>query len=392
MSSITKHKKSKYWSARFCLANGRRVTRSTKLVDRKKAQALSDKWEEAGKGLLSVTQIQRVTCEIYKEVTGTSVTSHTVRDFLKQWLERKVPEISPSSADKYGYTVGEFLRHLGERADASLRQLSEQDLISFRDDCLKKTRPKTINNKLVILGAAFREAWMDGYISDDISRRLKRIKCRCGKPLEKLPFTQQQVDKIIASAHGEWKGITLLGAYTGQRLGDIVSLKWGDMNKSGTSFVSRKTHRKMSVPVVHSVALDWLKANAEGQEKDVPLFPESYEMLKRNRHKVSALSKQFRALLVSIGYSKKRQRMGHGNGRGAVRECCPLSFHSFRHYLTTELYRQGVPAAVVQDIIGHDSEYVSRLYTHIGEDAKRVAMEQLAKAQDKARLENEKKQ
>jgi hypothetical protein len=51
-----------------------------------------------------------------------------------------------------------------------------------------------------------------------------------------------------------------------------------------------------------------------------------------------------------------------------------------------------VPAAVVQDIIGHDSEYVSRLYTHIGEDAKRVAMEQLAKAQDKARLENEKKQ
>lgn len=386
MSSVTKHKKSKYWSARYRLANGRRVTRSTKLLDRKRAQVLADKWEETGTGKLNATRARRVNCEIFEEVTGTSIPSHTAKGFLTQWLERKVPEVSTSSADKYRYTIGEFLRHLGPRADAPLEQLTETDLTSFRDACLKKSRPKTINNKLVVLAAVFREAWMDGHISDDISRRLKRIKCRIGEALERLPFTQTQVDNIITKAEGEWKGIVMLGAYTGQRLGDIVCLKWGDLSQSGTSFISRKTGRAMSIPVVHPMALQWLKANAGTHERTAPLFPQSFATFVKNRNKVAALSKQFRTLLASLGYATKRERMGHGNGRNAVRCCCPLSFHSFRHYLTTELYRIGVPGAVVRDIIGHDSEYVSRLYTHVGEEAKRTALEQLAMAQQAAKF------
>jgi integrase-like protein len=46
-----------------------------------------------------------------------------------------------------------------------------------------------------------------------------------------------------------------------------------------------------------------------------------------------------------------------------------LSFHSLRHTAVTLLKDAGIPQAVVQELIGHDSEQMSALYTHVGQEA-----------------------
>jgi integrase len=51
-----------------------------------------------------------------------------------------------------------------------------------------------------------------------------------------------------------------------------------------------------------------------------------------------------------------------------------ISFHSLRHTATSLMKNAGVSAAVVMDIVGHDSGAVSAHYTHIDEDAKRAAI------------------
>lgn len=213
MSSITSHKNSPYWFARFRLGNGRRTTRSTKETDRKKAVALARQWEDAASGQRAVIHIQKVMSEVYKEATGRNVLSKTVREYLTQWLDNKKREVAASTADKYGYCVTEFLLFLGARADEPLLHIGEQDLTNFRDASAKQGRNKTTNNKLGTLASAFHEAWIDGQIPDDIGKRLKRLKLRADKVcLEKLPFTQEQVDNIIKSVEGEWKGIATFGA------------------------------------------------------------------------------------------------------------------------------------------------------------------------------------
>jgi integrase len=45
-----------------------------------------------------------------------------------------------------------------------------------------------------------------------------------------------------------------------------------------------------------------------------------------------------------------------GKGRGKRRNIQPLSFHSLRRTATTLLHEAGVPSAVAQALIGHDSE------------------------------------
>ena len=53
-----------------------------------------------------------------------------------------------------------------------------------------------------------------------------------------------------------------------------------------------------------------------------------------------------------------------------------LSFHSLRHTAVSLLKDAGIPQAVVQELVGHDSEQMSALYTHVG----REAMERAAAA------------
>jgi integrase len=65
---------------------------------------------------------------------------------------------------------------------------------------------------------------------------------------------------------------------------------------------------------------------------------------------------------------RSKQRADDGKGRAVRRTQSEISFHSFRHTLTTWLKSAGASNALAQMIIGHDSEVVSRGYTHLSAD------------------------
>jgi integrase len=54
-----------------------------------------------------------------------------------------------------------------------------------------------------------------------------------------------------------------------------------------------------------------------------------------------------------------------------------VSFHSLRHTSTSLLKNAGVSDVVARDIIGHESEAISRSYTHIETETKRKAVDSM---------------
>jgi integrase len=59
-----------------------------------------------------------------------------------------------------------------------------------------------------------------------------------------------------------------------------------------------------------------------------------------------------------------------------------LGFHSLRHTFVTMMAQRGVPLPVVRAMVGHMSDAVTRLYTHISEGDARKAVEQLDGVRD----------
>ena len=66
-----------------------------------------------------------------------------------------------------------------------------------------------------------------------------------------------------------------------------------------------------------------------------------------DRGNAARLSDEFHALLTSLNYAAKRTHHSRGKGRNTTRAFSPLSFHSFRHFLTSQLHRSAVAPAIV---------------------------------------------
>jgi integrase len=108
-----------------------------------------------------------------------------------------------------------------------------------------------------------------------------------------------------------------------------------------------------------------------GDNPDAPLCP---TLRGKNASKLSAA---FHEVMVKAGLAKSRTHQGIGKGRDAARETARISFHSLRYNTTSALKSAGVSDSVAMDIVGHETEAVSRNYTKIADEAKRAAINKL---------------
>jgi integrase len=107
---------------------------------------------------------------------------------------------------------------------------------------------------------------------------------------------------------------------------------------------------------------------ASSTEPSAPVHPKAFDLVDRQR-KTGNLSNQFAGLLAAAGLRQKKNYKSTGKGRGKRRNVEPLSFHSLRRTATTLLHEAGVPSAVAQALIGHDSEAMHELYISVGREA-----------------------
>jgi len=167
--------------------------------------------------------------------------------------------------------------------------------------------------------------------------------------------------------------MVLFGLYTGQRLIDIASLRRSNLNleKNVVELTARKTSRMMSIPIAPTLRKH-IERMTLGVDRQVPLHPRAFEIVDR-QGKSGHLSNHFAAILAKAGLREKKAHRNTGIGRGGKRDESGLSFHSLRHTAVTLLKEAGVPHAVVQELIGHDSEQMSEHYTHVGSEALKKA-------------------
>lgn len=373
MASLRKKPNSKYWFACFQLPDGSRVQRSTKETDRKEAMKIANDYERAATAKTTETQARRVIQEIYERVTGRDLPSQTVASFLDSWLETKSVELASSSRETYRAVVADFKAYLGPRQHEELLYVRTADILGFRDDIAKRVTANSANKKVKILRTALKAAWQAELIADNPADRVPTIKLK-RKTFERRAFNLEELKRLFEAAHGEWKGMIMFGLYTGQRLGDIATLTWHnvDLQHFELRFSSQKVGRRQIIPLAEPL-VNFLSAMKVGDQPDAYLFPKCAEVV-ITKGRTSMLSAQFYEIMVAAGLAKVRvNKQASKQGRDAKRENNALTFHSLRHSATSILKNAGVSPAVVQEFIGHDSKAVSQNYTHIEMEAMRRA-------------------
>lgn len=379
MASIWKHPKSRYWVACFTDSDGRQRKRSTKETDRKRAIRLAEQFESAYRRALTETQARQILNTIYEEIHGEPLMSVNTKQFLENWLQQKEGASADTTVQRYRGVIRDFLISLGpEKQKKEIVFIAAKDILRFRESLARRVSVSTVNFSLKVLRVAFGQAWRDGYLQENPAAKIATLKMREDEAARR-PFTLSELERILAAAKDEWRGIILFGLYTGQRLGDIVRLSWRsiDLQKAEVRFLTRKTGRRVNLPIAKPL-LDFLATSIASDDPIAPVFPNAMRIAQRDGA-TRSLSNQFRDILSDAGLSVKRshQKQKEKAGRSGRRKPSELSFHCLRHTATSLLKNAGVSEAVAMDIIGHESKAISRNYTHVDDEAKRAAMDLL---------------
>jgi integrase len=381
MASLRRSPRTRYWVACFTGPDGRRIQRSTKEIDRARAQKIADRYGEAAHtgrlGFLAERQARKVIGDIYEISNREFLTLETVRAFFERWIKTKRAEAGHKTYTRYAGVVAQFLEWLGPRGQIGLSHLTSSELVRFRDYLGAKYSPGSVNTSLACIQSALGRAFRDGLVDVNEAARVEKLDERPGQRQQRRAFTDEELRSILEVCDSEWRGMVICGAYTGMRLGDVADLRWEniDLGTHEIRFSTEKTGRNMSLPI----ALPFYRHLMDLAGTDTPgdaLFPRAFE-LRRRDVPTSALSNQFYRIMTKAGVVAPRTNKGKGKGRAAGRKSSALGFHALRHYATSLLKRAGVSDSVAMEIVGHDTAAISRIYSHIDAATLRTAIDKL---------------
>lgn len=366
-----KGKRKKTWYAIFRDLNGRQRWVKLESKTRQDAQKAADVLEDTSKRRKSAQHIRAAFADLYHTFYGEGSPVSTVRTFMTSWLNQKKPETSQGTYLAYKKTVEAFLAALGPRADGDIAEVTRKDLVEFRNALATNRASDTTNRYVVTLRMIFRAAHRDGFVLENPAEHVDTVKDTGGEG--RRPFTIPELQAVLEVADDEWKSLVKFGLYTGQRLGDLAALTWAnvDLNRGEIRLTARKTGKRLTIPISSALA-SHLAQLPSSDHPSSPIHPRAFGIV-QSQGRSATLSNQFSELLVAAGLRDKVSHASRGIGRDSKRAASALSFHSLRHTAVSLLKDAGVPQAVVQELIGHDSAAMSALYTHVGTEQLRKA-------------------
>jgi integrase len=382
MPSVHKINKSKFWYGAFAVG-GKRHFKSTKTKDKKQAEIITRKWELAGKkastGRLTPDAAREViaqgVAEIFVTAGGGDMPRATMRQWAELWLESKTIESETSTLSRYRGATKEFLNFIGKVADQDIEHVTSSHIEGFRNSVAGRLSAASANTSLKVVRALLSSAVSKQLIlRNPASASFVKTIDKEGA-VKRRPLTIAEIKRVLAKTEpkSEWRGMILMGIYTGQRLGDISRLSWRsiDLDADTISLTTQKTGRRMVIPLAKPLH-SYLESLDLTDDPDAPVFPKI-----ANSKTIAHLSNDFRDLLADAGLIQRIGRKKTKNGRSSRRKVSEISFHSLRHSAVTFLKAAGASDVLAREIIGHDSAAVSRSYTHLATEDLRPAIDNL---------------
>jgi len=272
----------------------------------------------------------------------------TYEEFEAEELEVLQGRLAPSALVE----VRRTLRLFGESCGASLlSRITSRTVERFFSQRLQQVRPATANKDLRTLKASLNRAVGRGYLERNPAAGVKQVR---EPENDKRVLTAEEVRELFLAAPSDrWRALIALAVTTGMRRGELLALRWEDVDlDTGTVWVrNRHEHPTKS-----------------RKSRVLCLIPEVCDLLRqlsRNADFVFA-TRDGRPLANNVwrDFQEIVKKAG-------IRHC---SIHDLRRTFASQLAMAGVNQAVVQKLVGHASIATTcKYYTHVLPPALRSA-------------------
>jgi len=320
---------------------------------------------------------------LYEQKRGMLVTEkdQTVNHLIEHWLEnvhKKTIRLS-SYAEYRSVTNAHILPELGH---IKLQQLTIQRVERFymrkQEEGLSAGRIRAIHKVLhQALAYAVRTNLVMRNVCDAV--RLPRLTRR-----ERQSLSVVQARRLLDVAKGhQLEAIVTAALLTGMREGELLALRWSDINFEQQYLQVRRTVRRISGQGIKEG-----EPKSESSRRKIMLSPFLLDVLKQ--HRVRQLEAKLKA-----GPLWEERDLVFCNNRGKFMDNPDLlkrfgrllkaadlphmHFHDLRHSAATFLLAMGVHAKIAQELLGHSNIAITlNIYSHVLPSMQKDAVDRLS--------------
>jgi integrase len=323
------------------------------------------------------------------------------QDFATQWLTQL--KLAPATISSYQRLLKcHAYPNLGKR---KLDEITSQELANTykalsqygRKDIHNpggKLSPNTVNKVHVVIGTILEAAIDEGHINQNPARRQRIVQAPTGSQIRAHQEEVKTWDETQLTYFLNWNktiyqdqlnAMWTLAAYTGMRRGEVVGLKWEDIDFENNIISIRraadpimirqtkttKTGRQRPVTIHKALATE-LKAH-KNQQNPNHITPNSFVFGLKNgelRSPNDISARWARAMKKALAYSATDE---------AFEGILPfLTLKGLRHTHATMLMRSGANPKIVQERLGHSTiSTTMNIYSHVTPTMQREAVEAL---------------
>jgi len=247
------------------------------------------------------------------------------------------------------------LNHLKKHfAGKYLHEITPGDIERYRSERIKEVSKSTVNRVLSCLGSMYNRAIEWGRVTSNPMAKVKAFKV-ADKRIRYLE--NEEIDKLLANCCEHLRPIVVVALNTGMRKGEILKLKWHDIDikRNIIHLLDTKNGEKRELPmneVVQKTIIGVLK-NPESQ----------YIFCNKDGQPYGDIKRSFFTACKKSGIINFR-------------------FHDLRHTFASQLVMSGVDLNTVRELLGHKSLEMTLRYSHLSLDHKKRAVDILGKRMD----------
>jgi len=260
--------------------------------------------------------------------------------FAIEFLEHAKGTFAPKTVEIY---VRLFRTLSSLFPNTALTAITPRHVEAFKAHRLKLVKPASVNQELRAMKAAFNTAIRWKLIRENPAVEVRQANV----PQEPKAFlTPQDFQKLLGTIKENWlREVVLLAAATGMRRGEVLNLRWSDVDLERRYLIVRttpsyktKSGRMRTIPL-NDIALTVLRPKTPAHElvftlNDRPILGNWVQHL-------------FKRYVRKAGLDDR------------------LHFHSLRHTTASWLVQSGSTLYEVQQLLGHASSKVTEIYSHL---------------------------
>jgi integrase len=291
----------------------------------------------------------------------------TVEQFLQSWLERTQHTLKPSTAMRYAQDIRVHLAPtLGHVMLTKLTAQQVQGVYARKlSDGLAVS---TVRNFHAVLRTALDDAVRLGLVQRSVATMTTPPSIRRG---EMATLDEAQVRKLLAVVAGDrLEALLVMALATGMRRGELMTLKWADIDLDNASLQVRRT--------IQRTPRGWIAGEPKSRYSRRRIaIPQTLAAALR-RHRIRQSEERLKlgeawldedlVFTTPIGSRLPRSVFEHSWFHPLLQKAAlpRMRFHDLRHTAATLLLARGINPKVVSEMLGHSSIAITlSLYGHV---------------------------